>query len=457
MKYFLSLFSLILVTTAAAAKKPNVLVFFIDDLGSQDITVNGSTFHETPHIDKLAANGVNFTNSYSAHPVCSPTRAAMMSGKAPQRVGITQWIHQPSAIHLPLTEETIGETFKDAGYSTGYIGKWHIGEKDDQMPSGQGFTWMKAVNRAGQPASYFYPYNNKWKGAFWDVPDLQDGKKGDYLTDAVTDKAIGFIEDNKKKPFLLYISHYAVHTPIQAPAKLVAKYKAKREKLYGNSKTPFKAGRYGVRYRTRQDQVAYAAMMENLDMNIGRVLKRLDELKLTENTIVVFTSDNGGHPVITSNKPFKHGKGFNYEGGIRIPTIISWKGKITKAVSDVPIITMDMYPTLLKLAGIKRKPKQHLDGISITPLLKGRSNKKLKNRFLAWTYPHNHGSGHKPSSAIRKGNWKLIQFKVGKKYELYNLKQDISEHQDMAETKPEKVKELSTLLNNWLKETTPKK
>ena len=368
----LMLFSLM---TVSAAKKPNVVVFFIDDLGWADVGVNGSSFHETPNIDSLAATGANFTNSYSAHPVCSPTRAAMMSGKAPQRVGITQWIHQPSEKHLPLSEVTIGEAFQEAGYKTGYLGKWHIGEKDNQMPRGQGFDWMKAVNRAGQPASYFYPYNNKRKGAFWDVPDLQDGKKGDYLTDAVTDKALGFIEDNKKKPFLLYIAHYAVHTPIQAPAKLVEKYKAKRKKMYKNSKTPFKARRYGVTYRNRQDQVAYAAMMENLDTNVGRVMKRLKKLKLTKNTIVVFTSDNGGHPKITSNAPLSSGKGFNYEGGIRIPTIISWQGKIKKMSSDLPIITMDMYPTLLDLCGIKKKPKQHLDGLSFKKVLKGKKAK----------------------------------------------------------------------------------
>lgn len=266
-----------------------------------------------------------------------------MTGKAPQRVGITQWIPQPSDVHLPKKETTVGEAFLAAGYRTGYTGKWHLGEKDDQLPTSHGFTWMKATNRAGQPASYFYPYARKNKrGDYWDVPDLSQGKKGDYLSDALTNQAIDFIDSNKDKPFFLYLAHYAVHTPIQAPKKLVEKYRTKRKKLYGDSKTPTIPDRYGTVSRGRQDHAAYAAMLENLDMNVGRLLDHIEKLGLSKNTIVLFTSDNGGHchlkrnPGVTCNLPLRSGKGWNYEGGIRIPAIIAWPGTISPGTSETP-------------------------------------------------------------------------------------------------------------------------
>lgn len=448
----------------AATEKPNVVIFFIDDLGWSDLGCYGSTFHETPNIDKLAASGVRFSQSYSANPVCSPTRAAMLTGKAPQRVGITQWIHQPSDIHLPAAETTLAEAFASAGYSTGYIGKWHLGEKNDQLPSANGFSWMKCVNRAGQPASYFFPYSKKSKrGSYWDVPDLDNGKQGDYLTDAITDKAIEFIESHQKKPFLLYFAHYAVHTPIQAPKPLVDKYKAKKTKLYGDSKTERLPDRYNTVSRGRQDHPTYAAMMENLDQNVGRVMAKLDQLQLTDNTIVLFTSDNGGHchlkgsPGVTSNLPLRSGKGWTYEGGTRIPTIISWRNHIQPSVSETPVITMDMYPTLLALTGQALRPEQHLDGQSLQSAIEGQSNSTLKKRALCWTYPHTHGSGHKPSHAIRKGNWKLIHFDSDNSNELYQIDRDIGEKNDLADRHPEKVKDLVTELNEWINNTTPAK
>jgi len=442
-------------------KKPNIVFFLIDDLGWADLGCYGSTFHETPNLDQLAASGVRFTNSYSANPVCSPTRAALMTGKAPQRVGITQWIHQPSNIHLLAKETTLAEAFQSAGYETGYIGKWHLGEKDDQLPTGNGFNWMKCVNRVGQPASYFFPYSKKNKrGTYWDVPDLEDGKKGDFLTDALTDKALGFIESNKNKPFLLYLAYYAVHTPTQAPADLVKKYTAKKKKLYGDSKTPRISDRYNTGSRGRQDNPIYAARMENLDGNIGRVVHKLDQLKLTENTIIVFTSDNGGHchlknMGVTCNLPLRSGKGWTYEGGTRIPTIFSWKGHITPGISDTPAISMDMYPTLLALTGQKLLPQQHLDGMSLQSAIKGTATAPLAKRALYWTYPHSHGSGHRPSHAIRKGNWKLIHFQSDNTNELYQIDKDIGEHHNLADKNPEKVKALLNELNKWIKETTP--
>jgi arylsulfatase A-like enzyme len=463
-RLFLSLASFFFyLASAGAAQQPNVIVFLIDDLGWADVGCNGSSFYETPHIDKLAANGVRFTDSYSANPVCSPTRAALMTGKAPQRVGITQWIHQPSNIHLPAEETTLAEAFQSAGYQTGYIGKWHLGEKENQLPTANGFNWMKSVNRAGQPATYFFPYSRKNKrGSYWDVPDLKDGKEGDYLTDAITDHALDFIDENKAKPFLLYFAHYAVHTPIQAPKALVEKYEAKKKKLYGDTKAEKIMDRYKTSSRGRQDHPTYAAMMENLDTNVGRVLNKLEELKLTKNTIVLFTSDNGGHchlrnPGVTCNLPLRSGKGWTYEGGTRIPTIISWKGNIKPSACDTPAISMDMFPTLLELTGQKLIPTQHLDGQSLASAIHGKPDNILKTRALYWTYPHNHGSGHKPSHAIRKGNWKLIHFEHGKTHELYKLDDDMGEKNNVASKHPEKVQAMHKELNEWIKKTTPVK
>jgi arylsulfatase A len=443
-------------------EKPNVVVFLIDDLGWADLSCQGSQFYETPNIDKLAASGVRFTDSYSANPVCSPTRAALLTGKAPQRVGITQWIHQPSDLHLPAKETTLAEAFQEAGYETGYIGKWHLGEKDAQLPTSNGFSWMKAVNRAGQPASYFFPYSKQSKrGSYWDVPDLANGKDGDYLTDALTDHALGFIDASKEKPFLLYFAHYAVHTPIQAPANLVKKYEAKREKLYGKSKVEAIPERFNTVSRPRQDHATYAAMMENLDMNVGRVVQQLEKLGLLKKTIIVFTSDNGGHchlvksPGVTCNLPLRSGKGWTYEGGTRIPTIISWEKKVNPRVSQTPMISMDLYPTLLELTGQTLRPDQHLDGVSLAPAVLGGDTTKLDGRALYWTYPHEHGSGHRPSHALRKGDWKLIYFESDKTNELYNLSDDLGERTNLALAKPELVESLHQELMAWVKATTP--
>ncbi|MDA9260358.1 sulfatase [Puniceicoccaceae bacterium] len=440
---------------SAQTTRPNVLIFFIDDLGWTDVGVNGSTFHETPHIDGLAASGVNFKRSYSANPVCSPTRAAMMTGKAPQRVGITQWIPTKSKIALPLSEVTIGEAFLEAGYRTGYIGKWHLGKENATQPQYQGFEYTKAVNRAGQPASFFYPFGKRKGGS--SVPDLGNYKAGDYLTDALTDKAIEFIDQSSSKPFFLCLAHYAVHTPIQAPKPLVEKYEAKKLKLLGEGKPELTDEKYNTRSRAVQGDPAYAAMMENLDTSIGRVMEHLKTKGLLENTIVVFSSDNGGlaHRKQTggptSNAPLRSGKAWTYEGGIRIPTMISWQGKIQPATSEDPIITMDLYPTLLDLAGLPLKPEQHLDGQSLKPILDGADGNA--DRVLAWTYPHEHGNGHKPSDAILNKDWKLIRFENNEPSELYNLSTDISEQINLAKQNPEKVKDLEKQLDAWLKQT----
>ncbi|MGJ8650266.1 MAG: sulfatase [Opitutaceae bacterium] len=439
----------------AQTPRPNVLIFFIDDLGWNDVGVNGSTFHETPHIDALAASGVNFKRSYSANPVCSPTRAALMTGKAPQRVGITQWIPTGSKIALPLSEVTIGEAFLEAGYRTGYIGKWHLGKENAAQPEYQGFEYTKAVNRAGQPASFFYPFGKRKGGS--SVPDLNDYKKGDYLTDALTDKAIEFIDQSSAKPFFLCLSHYAVHTPIQAPAPLVEKYKAKKIEMYGAGKPQQVEEKYNTLASTRQEDPTYAAMMENLDWNIGRVIDHLKAAGELDNTIILFTSDNGGLAhrrrdfAPTSIAPLRSGKAWTYEGGIRIPTIISWSDHIKPATTEARLITMDMYPTLLDLAGLPLKPEQHLDGHSLKSVISGEA--KAEDRVLAWTYPHVHGSGHKPSDAILVGDWKLIRFESDEPTELYNLSTDIGEKKNLAKQYPEKVQKLNKLLDAWLEQT----
>jgi arylsulfatase A-like enzyme len=442
---------------AAHETRPNVLIFFIDDLGWTDLGVNGSSFYETPNIDKFAANGVNFKHSYSANPVCSPTRAALMTGKAPQRVGITQWIARKGNEHLPLSEVTIGEAFQEAGYYTGYIGKWHLGKADNVQPQHQGFEYSKAVNRAGQPASFFYPFGKANSSA--NVPDLENYKKGDFLTDALTDKALEFIDNQAERPFFLTLSHYAVHTPIQAPKALIEKYTAKKRAMYGEEKSVLIEEKYNTLAQTRQENPAYAGMIENLDTNIGRVIEHLKSKGMYKNTIILFTSDNGGlahrrrMETPTSNAPLRSGKAWTYEGGIRIPTIIAWQDKIQPASSDAPIITMDMYPTLLDLAGIPLKPKQHLDGQTLKPLLSGQKQTDAADRILAWTYPHVHGSGHQPSDAILIKEWKLIRFQNDEPTELYNISSDIGEQTNLAKQYPEKVRELEMRLDLWLKNT----
>ncbi|CAA6677610.1 MULTISPECIES: sulfatase [unclassified Lentimonas] len=464
LKNLLTLSAFVLSTIVSAqTTRPNVLIFFIDDLGWTDLGVNGSTFHETPHIDALAASGVNFKRSYSANPVCSPTRAALMTGKAPQRVGITQWIPTRSKIALPLSEVTIGEAFQEAGYRTGYIGKWHLGKEDSKQPQYQGFEYTKAVNRAGQPASFFYPFGKRKGGS--SVPDLQNYKPGDYLTDALTDLAIEFIDQGSpatdsgqaNEPFFLCLAHYAVHTPIQAPKPLIQKYEAKKRELLGEGKLKLTEEKYNTRSTAVQGDPAYAAMMENLDNNIGRVMDHLKAKGLLEDTIIVFSSDNGGlaHRKQTggptSNAPLRSGKAFTYEGGVRIPTMISWVGNIQPATTEAPIITMDLYPTLLDLAGLPLKPEQHLDGQSLKPILGGTDSNT--SRVLAWTYPHEHGNGHKPSDSILNKDWKLIRFEGNEPSELYNLSTDIGEQTNLAKQNPEKVKDLEKQLDAWLETT----
>ncbi|HOW67547.1 MAG TPA: sulfatase [Candidatus Paceibacterota bacterium] len=447
--------------TASAASHPNVLIFLMDDLGRSDLGVDGSTFHETPRLDALARSGIRFTDFYSAHPVCSPTRAALMTGKVPQRLGITDWIAPGTGVALPAAETTLGEAFRSQGYQTAYLGKWHLGESDEDHPTKHGFEWTRGVNRAGQPASYHFPYRRSaTTNSVWDVPDFEKGRPGDYLTDALTTRAIEFLNQrDRQRPFLLCLGHYAVHTPIQPPEGLAAKYREKRARQYGDSPTPSRPAPFDAVSRARQDDPDYAAMVENLDANIGRVVDALEKLGLRDNTIIVFTSDNGGLCTLpkgrlapTSNLPWRGGKGWHYEGGIRVPAFIVWPARLKPATLAIPAITCDLYPTLLDLCGLPLRRDQHIDGRSLASALQGKSDRALNDRFLAWIYPHNHGSGHQASAALRSKDWKLIHYFASNRTELYHLGTDPGENTDLARQNSKQAAELYAKLQAWLRE-----
>ena len=454
-----------LLNLAAAAEskkdaKPNVILIITDDLGNTGLSGWGSSFYETPHIDALAKSGVLFKNFYSASCLCSPARASLMTGKYPQRVGITEYIEstRKTGPHshettLPQTEVTLGEAFKKNGYQTGYIGKWHLGAEAGGWPKDHGFDWAMASCEHGAPGSYFFPYKHKSVSVL-NVPDLEDGKAGDYLTDVITDKAIGFIRESSKAtaPFFLTLSHYAVHTPLEAPQHLVEKYKKKRLKMYGTSQAPFeKEG--GYRNRLRQGNPTYAAMTESLDTNIGKLLASLKRLNIYDNTIIAFVADNGGESTrssVTSNIPYRAGKVWNYEGGIRVPAFIVWPKHIKPSVIEEKSITMDLYPTLLDLAGLKLMPEQHIDGVSFKPLILGERNTMAKRTIGFW---HPHMTGAPKSGAYIDGDWKIVNFLNGKPSELYDLSKDISERKNLASTYPNREKQMTQEFRQWVKST----
>lgn len=427
-------------TLPAAARPPNVILILIDDMGLTDLGCYGSTFYETPHIDKLAAGGMRLTNGYSACTVCSPTRAAVLTGKYPARLHITDWIaghDRPFAKlkppdwtqHLPLEEATIAEVFKSAGYATAHIGKWHLGN-EEFWPTKQGFDINIGGNHRGQPPSYFFPYERQ------DIklPGLNIGMRTEYLTDRLTEEAKQFITVNKNKPFFLYLPHYTVHTPLQAKEDLITKYQAKSQP------------------DAPQKNATYAAMIESLDDGIGQIMTRLETLKLVENTIIIFTSDNGGLLSSTTNLGLRAGKGSAYEGGVRVPLIVSYPPAIkTSSVSDLPAMSIDLLPTLVDLAGLPEEeswPKW--DGISLAPVLTQSAD--VKREALYWHYPHYHPGGATPYSAVRAGDWRLVEFHEDGKTELFNLKDDPTETTDLAASRSDKRDELLTMLRDWRKQ-----
>ncbi len=458
-----------------AADRPNVLIILADDLAWADVGCYGAKFHETPSLDRLAAEGMRFTNGYAAHMSCSPSRAALLTGRYPARLKITAFIPGPTLsgkflpakmrMQLPFEEVTLAEVLKEAGYSTLFVGKWHLGAAP-YLPEKQGFDVNIGGNRSGAPGSYFWPYGRSKESDGYhliEVPGLAEGgKEGEHLCDRLTSEALKLIETNKDKPFFLYLPFYDVHTPIQAKSPLIAKYKEKAQRmgLPGAEKANFKQdgtlargtkpGLTQNKVRQEQNHPAYAAMVETMDTNVGRVLDGLKRLGLDEKTIVIFTSDNGGYPPIASNLPFRGGKGWAYEGGTREPWLVKWPG-VTKAgsVCDVPVIFTDIFPTVLEIVGLPLRPELHLDGSSMVPLLKGED--KPLHDALFWHYPHYASYGCGPFSAIRQGDWKLIEWLEDDSVDLFNLAEDIGEQNNLADAHPEKVNALRRQLHQWRK------
>jgi arylsulfatase A-like enzyme len=453
------------VAIAAAADhnqppRKNVVFFLVDDLGWRDLGCFGSTFYETPRIDRLAATGMKFTQAYAACPVCSPTRASILTGKYPQRLGITDYISPdgsnqpehwrrktrllpaPYVDRLPLAETTLAESLKGAGYATFFAGKWHLGPAGF-YPENQGFDVNKGGCEWGAPSAgrrYFSPYGN---------PRLSDGPPGEHLPARLANETAAFISAHRDQPFLAYLSFYSVHTPLMAREDLRIKYEAKARSLDAAEPRWGKEGERKV--RLIQDHAVYAAMVEAMDQAVGVVLSKLDELKLTDRTIVIFMSDNGGLSTSegwpTSNLPLRAGKGWLYEGGIREPMIIRAPG-VTKPGSqcDTAVISTDFYPTILELTVLPPRPEQHLDGRSLVPLLRDES---IEPRPLFWHYPHYGNQGGSPAGAVRVGDWKLIEWYEDGRRELFNLREDLGERHDRASDNPAKVRELASQLDAW--------
>lgn len=451
------LFFLFLACTPTDQKfdKPNVLFILVDDLGWKDLSCYGSLFYETPNIDRLATMGFRFSQAYSAHPVCSPTRAAIMTGKHPTRLNITDWIPGqnpkgrkflgPNDLQaLPLEEKTIAEALKEDGYKTFFAGKWHLGD-EGFFPEDQGFEINKGGHHKGSPpGGYYSPYKN---------PKLEDGPKGEQLTDRLTDESIRFINQNKQTPFLLYLSYYTVHTPIQAHRDYLSKFQAKKKTLQDTLAIKRKEqGGFTVQNQYNAD---YASMVFALDQNVGRLIDHLEKEDLLDNTLVIFTSDNGGLTTLekeqrtapTSVFPLRAGKGWAYEGGIRVPLIVKTPKNQEAKIINTPVVSMDFYPTILEYSNIPIQPKQHPDGISLKPLLEGKTDKA--HSLMVWDFPHYHGSGWTPGRALRKGPWKLVYFFEENRYELYHLKQDPGEKIDLASEQPVKLEEMKKILNQW--------
>jgi arylsulfatase A-like enzyme len=442
---------------ATPPAKPNVILILADDLGWTDLACFGSDLHETPALDRLARDGMKFTQNYSACTVCSPTRAALLTGKYPARLRITDWIpgsmpDNPKLLvpdwtkHLPESETTLAEVFKAAGYATATIGKWHLAKvgTKESYPEAHGFDLNIAGTDRPEPPSFNAPYR---------IPTLTpEGPPGEHLSDRLGEEAATWIERVKDRPFFLYLPHFAVHTPIQARPDLTEKYRRKIAAKGGAEKLTHK-------------NPAYGALLESMDSAIGRVREKLAQLALTQSTIVIFTSDNGGRvtrdplnglPATTSNAPLRVGKASAYEGGVRVPLIVSWPG-VTKpsTVSDAPVITMDLFPTVVEMANLPAAAQSTaLDGQSLVPVLRSGTRPV---RDLFWHYPHHQHyqlGGAMPYAAIRSGDLKLIEFFEDLKsprLELYDLRADLGEKQDLAASQPQRVAELRAKLHAWQK------
>ncbi|MEP7364442.1 MAG: sulfatase [Acidobacteriota bacterium] len=423
---------------AQGKRPPNIVVILIDDYGWRDMGCYGSTFYETPNMDRFAKESVRFTNGYTACPVCSPTRASILTGQYPVRSGVTDWIagrkQWPTAkalcprtkTELPLEFTTLAEALKPAGFVSASIGKWHLGG-EGFSPLEQGFALNAGGTAGGSPRSWWPPYN---------IPTLTDPEpeKNEYLAHYLTRRAISFIERNKDRPFFLYLPHFSVHIPLGAPPELVEKYKRK------------------VAAGGTQGDPTYGAMVEAMDDAAGILLRKLDELKLSENTLVFFLGDNGGlryegssKKYVTDNAPLRAGKGHLYEGGIRVPYMVRWKGHIPPAVSDTPVCSVDIFPTALAASGVKSPGD--IDGVDLMPHL---TNKRaVKRDALYWHYPHYSNQGGVPGGVIREGDWKLIEFYEDNHLELFNLKNDLGERTNLSQREASRAKAMQAKLAKW--------
>ncbi|MBI1356677.1 MAG: sulfatase-like hydrolase/transferase [Acidobacteria bacterium] len=438
---------------APTAEKPNFVVLLVDDWGWSDAGCLGSDLYQTPNIDALTAQSMRFANAYSACTVCSPTRAALMTGKYPARTHVTDFIRGHSFPHAKLSppdwtmkieqrHTTLAEALGAAGYHTAIVGKWHLeptGEpdEDDYRPEKHGFEINVGGNEWGAPATYFYPYAKEGSPRVMG-PLPPGGKEGDYLTDVLTEAAVEILGDWGDQPFFLYFPYYTVHTPIEAKAELEARFQ------------PL------VKDGMRHQDAAYAAMLASLDESVGKLRAQLERMGVADRTVILLAGDNGGldqkgtgRP--TENSPLREGKGSAYEGGVRVPTVIHWPG-VTQpgALSQEPVITVDLYPTVLDIAGVEGDPAHNaeVDGVSLTPLLRDPSA-SLDREALYWHYPHYHNGGATPHSAIRAGDWRLVEFYEDGHAELYNLAEDVGETKDLAAAMPDKTAELQAKLHAW--------
>ena len=441
--------------------RPNFIFVLVDDLGWRDLGCYGSEFYETPNLDRLASEGMRFTDAYAACPVCSPTRASIMTGKYPASVGVTNFIgghaqgrliDAPYVDHLPLEEKSIAQALREGGYQTWHVGKWHLGNRP-YYPDKHGFD----VNVGGcswgmVKQGYFSP---------WGCETLEDGPQGEYLTDRLTDESIRLVEGSDGRPFFLNLAYYAVHIPIQAKAEYAERFREKAVRMGLDRVEAFEEGELfpcehkrdqHVQRRVVQSDPMYAAMVQSVDENVGRLLSAVEAVGQGENTVVVFTSDNGGLATAegspTSNRPLSEGKGWMYEGGTREPLLVKWPG-VTRPGSNcsVPVTSPDFYPTMLELAGLDPQPEQHCDGVSIAPLLRG--EEKLDREAIYWHYPHYGNQGGTPGCSIRCGDYKLIEFFEDGRLELYHLRDDIGETHDLAAERPDLAKELHGRLVAW--------
>lgn len=446
---------------ADAAQPPNIILFLVDDFGARDLSCYGSSLYETPHMDRLAAEGVRFTDAYAAYPRCVPSRQAIFSGKYACRVELERSAENDDRFPLPLRELTFAEVLKEAGYRTAYIGKWHLGD-DGGGPGQQGFDTVVHAGSAGATGRFFHPFTIE-KGR--SVVNPLTSREGDYLIDRMTDAAVESVEANSGEPFLLVVSHYAVHTPLEAPGEVTEKYKQKLHRkglAVGGEKqdADFVRDRQGIT-KTVQNNPTYAAMVEKTDESLGRIMQSLEKMQVADNTIIIVTSDHGGlstrglenrRPLATSNTPFRQGKGSIFEGGLRVPLIVRWPGQTAAgSVSNVQVNGTDHYPTILEMAGLALRPEQHVDGESYRRALAGEQYQRAPifcNKWMA----RPKSTGDTRAMSLIDGHWKLIlwlddDMLDGDKLELFDLSDDIGENTNLATRHPERTQAmLQTLL-----------